>query len=330
MTLVLDDTNRVADRIRSRLEALRAMDARDQDLAEQARQLAKNATAQLGPEAEATLNCERFKLLVLSRRQDLTTTAQEAADLIARCAAALGEAHEITLAVGWLRARCLRLIGDPTGIDEYRRLLDTWLEKPDPPARQVRMARLNLAVALRDQGDPTSLIEGFEIAKDEWDQRKKQYGESHSVTLIAQSAYVSSCLALWKKKHKVESLERLEKLATQLFNERVKAFGRLHRRSVAARIVLADVLVCRGHANDAVWMLHSCRAEQAQVGSDSPELLYVVLANALLSTDRAKDVADAETIAQQALTVAENRYGPQALRVTEIRQLVARIEGLTP
>lgn len=329
MTLVLNDTNRVADRIRSRLETLRAMDARDQDLAGQAKQLAKSAAAQLGTEAEATLNCERFKLLMLSREQDLMTTAQEAGELIARCAAALGDTHEITLAVGWLRARCLRLTGDPTGIGEYRRLLATWLEKPDPPDRQVRMARLNLAVALREQGDLESLTEAVEIAQDEWQHRKDQYGASHSVTLIALSAYVSSCLAMWKAGQRVESLERLEALATRLFQERLKAFGRQHRRSVAARILLADILVCRGRANDAVWMLYSCRAEQTQVGSDTPEVLYVVLAEALLHTDRPKDVVDAAPIAQQALTVAEKRYGAQAMRVTQIRQLVARIEDLT-
>jgi hypothetical protein len=329
MNLVLDDTNRVADRIRSRLEALRAMEARDQELATQASQLAKHAASQLGSQAEVTLNCERFKLVMLSREQDLTTTAQEATELIARCTEALGPNHEITLAVVWVRARCLRLTGDPTGIDEYRRILDTWLEMPDPPARQVRMARLNLSVALREQGDLKSLTEAFKIAHDEWQRRKEQYGETHSVTLIALSAYVSNCLAMWKKEKPVESLERLEVLASQVFQERLKAFGRQHRRSVAARILLADVLVAGGHANDAVWMLYSSRAEQAQVGSDTPELLYVVLAEALLQTNRPQDVVDAAPIAQQALAVAEKRYGAQAVRVTQIRQLVARIEALT-
>lgn len=330
MTLVLNDTNRIADRIRSRLEALRAMDTRDQRLADQAKQLARNAAAQLGADDEVTLDCERFKLVMLSRgEQDLTTTAQEAGELIARCTAVLGESHEITLAVSWLRARCLRLTGDPTGIGEYRRILSAWQEKRDLPSRQVHMARLNLAVALREQGDLGSLSEAVVIAKDEWQRRKEQYGESHSVTLIALSAYVSSCLAVWKAGRPVESLERLEVLATRLFHERLKTFGRQHRRSVAARILLADILVARGRANDAVWMLYSCRAEQAQVGSDTPEVLYVVLAEALLHTDRPKDVVDAAPIAQQALAVAEKRYGAQALRVTQIRQLVARIESLT-
>lgn len=325
--MIIDkDTSWAEDRILARLEVLNTAESRDQDLLPQVQDLVDQAHAELGPDAAAALACERFLLDSASRVQDLASTLSQAGDLLRRCRAVLGDDHEVTRAVDGLQARFLRRSGDESAIGEYRRILDQWVATVGPSGWKSRLARVNLAVALRMSREPALVKESARLAATEWRERSDEFGRGSAEALIALSAYVSACLDLLRLNEPVESSARLEHLATELFQSRLTLYGPRHRRTVYARVVLADALVISGRPNDAVWMLYSCRAEQAIVGSDIPENLFEVLANALMSTSRAKDVADAAPIARQALDLAERRYGPHAIRVREMRELVGRVE----
>ena len=325
--MIIDkDTPWAEDRVLARLEVLHTAESRDQEMLPQVQELVDQAHAKFGHDSEVTLACERFLLDSASRIQNLESTLSQASELLGRCRAVLGDEHEVTRAVDALQARFLRRSGDEGAVGEYRRILEQWVATVGPSGWKSRLARVNLAVALRMTRESALVKESARLAATEWQERSDEFGRGSAEALIAMSAYVSACLDLLRMSEPVESAARLEQLATELFQSRLTLYGPRHRRTVNARVVLADVLVTSGRPNDAVWMLYSCRAEQAIVGSDIPENLFEVLANALMSTSRVKDVADAAPIARQALDLAERRYGPHAIRVRELRELVGRVE----
>ena len=315
-------TGAAIDHTRARLDVIRAHSFRDSTTEEHAQELFEQANAEFGPDAEITLECEKTAISLAANYQRVTDSRDQLADLRARCTTALGATSILTQNVVQLHATYTGLCDREAGIEASRAALAAEADTHGQHARRTRIARLNLAIALRDSLDPDRLDEAIRLTQTEWQERLIEYGPDNEFVWNANEAYLRACVTGHLMKRPYESLDQLERLSKEVLTKRISQLGDKHQRTITSKTTYAQILTLQGRHDKAIWMLLALQAETAMVPSRVQDRLPEVLARALAQTGDPDDHAQALKIAGKCLEQVEAKYGPSNPRTDQLQRLV--------
>lgn len=319
------------DAVRLRMTALRSIlrESAGRDRLGATRELQRlvvQASRRYGPDDELVIGCERSILEIDWRARSLRERHQALEELLVRAREHLGDAHRETRAIANFVASALRKIDRAAGIAAYRDELHTRERLYPPDHRTVRYSRTNLAFALRSPGASTDdLDEARDLLRAEWDQRRAVFGDDDAFTWMAAHAYAHTCLEAALVGRPYESVPHLVRLLEEIVDARQRILGTAHRRTVFAKITLAEARVLAGDTESAVWALIALRAEADAVGVDEPERIPRILMRALGGSADEADRQAAVGFGREALEHLLDVYGQGYPLTIAVQEEIGRI-----
>lgn len=291
--------------------------------------LAKEASADLGPDHPVTLEIEvRHQQALATDDQSPATSALALGALHDRCEEALPLLHPVVRSVRATWAQYIRKSGDvDQGVELYRRELDLRLRAYGSDAYATCLARLNLAVALRDRGRPDDLTESAGLGEEEIAIRLRAFGEDHAFTWVAQASLLTLRLDHAEQLVPDEGDWVARDLVTGASDTRLRRqgrFGRHHELTLRSARSEARVMILIGRVEQAVWTLWSVQSGEVMRGGGGHRgTTSYHLARALARTG---DPADRELAERQAHSAheqllrhrgAQHRYTTMAAKLAE-------------
>lgn len=322
---VVVETDRL--RLAGMLEVVRESSLRDRlGALRELHRLTALARARFTPTDELVIACERTLLEV----DTLSTTATErlarARELDERAAAALPESSRERRTVANYLASALRRVDRDAGIRAYREELARREAVFPADHRSIRHSRTNLCNALRSHGaSMAELREAHLLLTQEWRSRRDEFGVANPFTWMAAHAYVHNALKAATMGEPLEEPEALVRHAVEVVEARQRLLGPEHRRTVFARITLAEAHGRAGRREQAIWSLLALRAEADQVGLDMPERIPLLLMEFLGESSDAHDRIAATSFGREARDDLVPVYGVDHPYVVDVNARIGKI-----
>ncbi|MEV6417307.1 hypothetical protein [Kribbella sp. NPDC051718] len=310
----------------ARLEVLRVVLPVDPAAAmPELRAICSTAGRQFGDTALVTLEAKYMVIYHEAKNHDAATTAARFAELAATCERCLGPEAYLTRRSSLVRAQFVRKSGDPEGISLYEEELAHRERVDGPSAWLSRLARLNLAVALRDRGELNDLNRADQIVERELTERAAEYGEEHPRTIVALANKALLLLALVDGGHVGGDAEQALQLATDVVRVRETVLGPLHESTLNGQMIRAHALIALQRCDEATWILLRVLADQAAAGASDPGRAEELLGRALAGTHRRSDLEQARQVAADATRLRSRQYGTGTPQVRRVQELEASI-----
>lgn len=328
MSSSTEDPTIGSDRLRlmAMLQVVRESMMRDRTAAiQELRRLSRIIRARFDEADELTIACECSLLEIDTKSMTSAERLRLLRELDER-AAALPETNRERRSVANFVASALRRVDREAGIAAYRVELARREELYPPDHRAVRFARLNLCVALRSHGaTPSQLHEAHGILKTEWRSRREAFGDENPFTWMAAHAYVHNALVAARIGHPLEAPEAIVAHAVAVVEARQRLNGARHRRTLFARISLAEAHGRAGQREQAIWALLALRAEADEVGIDEPARIPLLLMELLGESPDSEDRAAAADFGRQGREYLVPEYGIDHPWVVEVEKRVGQI-----
>lgn len=269
-------------------------------------------------------------------------TAQDATDLYGQAKDVLGERHQATQKALGAKTRYRRRAGFEDHLDaieNYRRVILERQQLLGPKHRKSSMARLNLAIALRDSTDITEITEAINIAYGEWQDRQAQYeselgmlngagvqGASDASVARALETYVRACIrrAELGSPH-LRSADLLDIAARSEALVR-QAHGTSSAETVIAQVTLARAHLVTGDAKRAIYLLASPVERRGLLDYVEADYVPQTQAMAWSASDNPSHWLVALGFAQTAIELGRRAWGDNTRHMQEARVLLASIE----
>ncbi len=275
---------------------------------------------------ELVIACERTLLEFDTRSTTVAERLARARELDRRAAAALPEANRERRAVANYLASALRRVDRAAGIEAYRAELARREEVYPADHRSVRYARLNLCNALRShRASAAELREAHTLLSEEWRSRQEAFGDENSIVWMAAHAYVHNALTAAQLGEPLEAPEALVAHAVAVVEARQRLLGPEHRRTVFARITLAEAHGRAGRVEQAIWSLLALRAEADQIGLDMPERIPLLLMEFLGNSAEVHDRVAAAGFGREARDYLTPVYGVDHPYVVDVDARIGQI-----
>ena len=275
---------------------------------------------------ELVIGCERSLLEADTLSMPAHVRLERMQELDRRARAELPEENRERRSVANFLASALRRVDREAGIAAYRDELALRERVYGPDHRSIRYSRLNLCVALRSYGAPIAdLVEAHEILTDEWRSRREAFGEDNPFTWMAAHAYVHNALRAHQLGHPLETPPALVEKASAVVDARQRVLGTAHRRTLFARITLAEARGRAGQTEQAVWGLVALRSEVDAIGLDEPERIPLLLMEFLAGAADPADRRAAADYGREARVHLVQIYGPAHPQVVDVESAVGRI-----
>ncbi|TDO48244.1 hypothetical protein EV651_12310 [Kribbella sp. VKM Ac-2571] len=315
-----------ATALRARLEALRVVLPVDPASAvPELNNIVTRAEKEFGDTSVVSLEGRYMLIYHEARRVNAAVTAKKMSELLATCENALGHEAYLTRRCSMVRAQFTRKAGDPNGIQLYEDELALRKNSDGPDAWRTRLARMNLAVALRESGEYNNLNRADQIAEKELAERSVEYGPEHPRTIVAMANKALILLSLVEAGSKTADAEKALELASEVVRVRQTVLGPLHDSTLSGQMIRAQALIALKRCDEAVWLLYGVLADQAAAGAKDPGRAEELLARALAGTELRSDLEEARQFASEATQLRTRQYGPDTAQVRRAQELEASI-----